>query len=84
MVTRKIEQKADKYASYRYEIVTSEELREAKWMIAQGDYADMDDYIDQFTKSEIRRMKQEDIEKKKRTDARKKKSIETVKKNKAA
>jgi hypothetical protein len=83
MAIRKIEKK-DKYADYRYEIVTPEELREANWMIELGDYKDLGDYIERFTRSEIRRMKREDAEKKKQADARKKKRIETVKKNKAA
>ncbi len=65
MVTKKIEKK-DKYADYRYKIVTPEELREAKWLIEQGDYKDMDDYIDRITRIEIRVMKRADAEKKKK------------------
>jgi hypothetical protein len=83
MATRKIET-TDKYADYRYEIVTPEELREAKWLIKEGDFKDMDDYINCITRAEIRRMKREDAEKKKRADIRKKRRLETMKKNKAA
>jgi hypothetical protein len=71
MATKKI----DKYADYRYEIVTEDELREAKWLIEQGDFTDMDDYINCLTRAEIRRMKREDAEKKKRADDRKKRRI---------
>ena len=36
--------RTDKYADYRYEIVTPEELREAKWLIeVEGDYKNMED-----------------------------------------
>ena len=49
--------KKNKYASYRYKITTPEELREAKWLIEQGDFKDMDDYIDSLTRAEIRYMK---------------------------
>ncbi len=83
MVTKKIE-KSDKYADYRYEIVTPEELREANWMIERGDYKDIDDYIERFTQSEIRRMKSEYAAKKKRADEKKKRNLNSVKKNKAA
>ncbi len=83
MAIKKIK-KVDKYADYRYEIVTPEELREAKWMIEQGDYKDLDDYIERFTRSEIRRMKSEDAEKKKRADAKRMRHLDTIKKNKAA
>ncbi len=84
MATKKIE-KTDKYANYRYEIVTPEEFREAKWLIEEEhDFKDMDDYIDAMTRMEIKIMKRTDAERKKRADARKKRRIETVKKNKAA
>jgi len=79
MVTKKIE-KIDKYASYRYKIIFPEELREAKWLIEQGDFKDMDDYIDVMTRMEIRIMKREDAEKKKKVTKRK----IVVKKDKAA
>ena len=55
--------KTDKYANYRYKIVTPEERREAKWLIEQGDFKDMDDYLNCLTRAEIRRMKEEDKEK---------------------
>jgi hypothetical protein len=84
MATRKIET-IDKYAGYRYKIVTPEELREAKWLIeVEHDFKDMDAYLDAMTKMEIKVMKHEDAEKKKRAAARKKRRLETVKKNKAA
>ncbi len=80
MATKKI----DKYANYRYEIITPEELREAKWLIGEGDFKDMEDYISAMTRMEIKIMKRQDAEKKKRADARKKRRIEAVKKSKAA
>ncbi len=83
MVTRKIE-KTDKYADFRYKIVTPEELREAKWLIEEGDFKDMEDYIDAMTRMEIKIMKLADAEKKKRADVRKKRRIEAVNRNKAA
>ncbi len=83
MVTKKIE-KTDKYADYRYEIVTPEELSEAKWMVEQGFYKDVQDYIDSCTRMEIRIMKRQDAEKKKRSAARKRKRLESVKNDKAA
>ena len=80
MATKKI----DKYADYRYEIVTEEELREAKWLVEQGDFNDLDDYINCLTRAEIRGFKEEDAKKKKRADARKKRRLEAVKNKKAA
>ncbi len=50
----------DKYAGYRYKIVTPEERREAKWLIEQGDFKDMEDYIDCMTRIEKRIMKRQD------------------------
>ena len=76
--------KMDKYVDYRYEIVTEDELREAKWLIEQGDFKDMDDYINCLTRAEIRRMKREDAEKKKRADVRKKRRISADTKRHAA
>lgn len=58
MATKKV----DKYADYRYEIVNPDEMREALWLIEQGDFKDLDDYIEKFTVSEKRRMKREDAE----------------------
>lgn len=80
MATKKI----DKYADYRYKIESETELAEAKWQIEQGDYKDLDDYINCYTRSEKRRMKRADAEKKKRAEARKIKRPEIMKKNKAA
>ncbi len=53
----------DKYANYRYEIVTPEELREAEWLISQVDYKDMQDYLDRVTRVEISIMKDADAKK---------------------
>jgi len=75
--------KADKYADYRYKIVTPEELREAKYLISLGLFDDMEDYIECTTRAEIRIMKREDAKKKKRANARKKKR-EEMKRDKAA
>ncbi len=63
--------KTDKYANYRYEIVNPDELREAKWLIEQGDFKDIDDYIDKLTHAEIRRMKREDVELERKIKSRK-------------
>jgi hypothetical protein len=49
-----------KYADYRYKITTPEELREAKWLVEQGDFKDLDDYLEKFTRVEIRRMRRRD------------------------
>jgi len=75
--------KINKYANYRYEIVTPEELREAKWLIEIGTFKDMDDYINRFTRAEIRRMRREETEKKNRVIARRKKLL-SIKRDKAA
>ena len=84
MAIKKVE-KTDKYADYRYEIVTPEELREAKWLIeVEHDFKDMEDYINAMTRMEIIMMKRADAEKKKRADTRKKRRIDAMKKNKAA
>ncbi len=72
--------KTDKYADYRYEIVNPDEMREALWLIEQGDFKDLDDYIEKFTISEKRRMKREDAERAKKLKLRK----NTAKANKAA
>ncbi len=61
MATKRI----DKYADFRYEIIFPEELREAKWLIEQGLFKDMGDYIDSMTRIHKRMMKREDAEKKK-------------------
>jgi hypothetical protein len=58
--------KPDKYAAYRYEIVNPDEMREAKWLIEQGDFKSLEDYIEKLTISEIKRMKREDREKKRK------------------
>jgi len=76
--------KKDKYADYVYKIVTPEELREAKWLIEQGDFDDMDDYIKCTTRAEVKRMKREDAEKKRKTKTRQLKRTEIKKKQKAA
>ena len=76
--------KTDKYANCRYKIESETELAEAKWQIEQGDYKDLDDYIDCYTRSEKRRFKREEAEQKKRIEARKNKRIESVQRNKAA
>lgn len=75
--------RTDKYADYRYKIVTPEELREAKWLIKEGDFKDMDDYIERMTRIEKRIMKREDAEKKKRT-LEKRRKIVANKRSKAA
>ena len=80
MATKKI----DKYANYRYKIQSETELEEAKWQIEQGDYKDLDDYINCYTRSEKRRMKREDAEKTKHIVAGGKRRLETAKKSKAA
>jgi len=76
--------RTDKYADFRYEIVTPEELREAKWLIeVEKDYKDMDDYIDSMTRIHKRIMRREDAEEKKRTAAKRKK-LHTTRRDKAA
>jgi len=75
--------KTDKYADYRYKIVTPEELREAKYLVSIGLFKSMEHYIECTTQAEIRIMKREDAKKKKRADARKKKRDE-MKRDKAA
>jgi DNA replication initiation complex subunit (GINS family) len=74
----------DKYAGYRYEIQSETELDEAKWLIEQGFYKDLEDYINRLTLMEIRIMKRQDAEKKKRMAARKKRHIITINKDIAA
>ena len=75
--------RTDKYADYIYKIVTPEELREAKWLIKEEDFKDMDDYIERMTRIEKRIMKREDAEKNKRI-LEKRKEIVTNKRSKAA
>jgi len=75
--------RTDKYADYRYKIVFPEELREVKWLIKEGDFKDIDDYIERMTRIEKRIMKREDAEKNKRTLEKRKKII-TSKRSKAA
>ncbi len=77
-------QKKDKYTDYRYKIETPEELREAKWLIEQGDFDDMADYIEHTTRAEIRRMKREDLGKTRKTKITSLKLTEVKKKQKAA
>jgi len=54
-------QRTDKYTDYRYKIQSETELEEAKWLIAQGDFKDLDDYINYLTPAEIRWMKEQEI-----------------------
>jgi len=76
--------KNDKYAGHRYVIESETELEEAKWLIAEGDFKDLDDYINCLTRAEVRRMRRDDAEKKKRAEIRKTKRIEAVNKKHAA
>ncbi len=73
----------DKYADFRYEIIFPEELREAKWLIEQGDFKDLDDYIERMTRVHKRIMKRKDAEKRKLALAKRKKLVST-KREKAA
>ena len=77
-------QKMNKYADYRYQIQSETELEEAKWLIEQGDFKDLEDYINCLTRAEIKWLKEQDAQKKKLTAARKNRRIETTKKNRAA
>lgn len=70
MATKKTEE-IDKYANFKYEIIFPEELREAKWLIEQGDFKDMDDYINCMTRMEISMMKEAEAEKKRKALKRK-------------
>lgn len=54
--------KKGKYDDYKYEITSPEELREAKWLIAQGDFKDLEDYIERSRLADIRMMKRLDKE----------------------
>ncbi len=83
MAIKKIE-KTDKYANYRYQIQSETELDEAKWLISEGDFKDLEEYINCLTIAEIRRMKRQDAEKQKRAIARKNRKIDQVKKSNAA
>ncbi len=76
--------RVDKYADFRYKIIFSEEEREAKWLIEQGLFKDMEDYIAAMTRVEKRIMRREESEKKKRTAAKSKKLLATAKRDKAA
>ena len=73
----------DKYADFRYEIIFPEELREAKWLIEQGDFKDLDDYIERLTRVHKRIKKRKDAEKRKLALAKRKKLVST-KREKAA
>lgn len=79
MATKRI----DKYADFRYKIIFPEELREAKWLIEEGLFKDMDDYIDSMTRVHKRMMRREDAEKKKRAITRRKKLVPKVRKKAA-
>lgn len=83
MAIKKID-KTDKYANYRYQIQSETELEEAKWLIAEGDFKDLEEYINCLTIAEIRRMKRQDADKQKRAIARKNRKIDQVKKSNAA
>ena len=74
----------DKYEDYIYKITSPEELREAKWLIAQGDFKDMNDYIESSRLADIRIMKRADAEKKRKAKLRSLKSTETIKRQRAA
>ncbi len=75
--------KNDKYADFKY-VLSSTELKEAKWLIEQGDFKDLDDFIESSRNAEIRMMKREDAEKKRKANLTKLKPTEPKKKQRAA
>jgi len=74
--------KEDKYANFVYEI-TQTELDEAKWLVEQGDFKDLDDFFESSRQAEINMMKRADAEKERKAKLRKKRR-EEAKKKKAA
>ncbi len=82
MAIKKIE-KIDKYADFKYEISPAE-LEEAKWLIEQGDFKDLDDFISFSRKMEIKIMEFEAAEKERKAKIRKARRLANKDKNKAA
>lgn len=65
----------DKYADFKYEI-TQAELEEAMWLVEQGDFRDLDHFIECSRNAEINLMKKADAERVRKAALRKKKRIE--------
>ena len=65
-------QKIDKYANYRYVLDSPRELEEVKWLVEVGAYKSIEDFIEDNTRAEIRRMKREDREKARKLATKKK------------
>ena len=57
--------KTDKYADFKY-VLTPTERSEAKWLIEQGDFKDLDDFIESSRRAEIRMMKRADAAKRRK------------------
>jgi len=79
--TKKFEIPA-KYADFKYEISPTE-LEEAKWLIGQGDFRDLDHFIECARRAQISIWMDADAEKERKAKLREKRR-EEAKKKKAA
>ena len=75
--------KTDKYADFEYKL-SKTELEEAKWLIQEGDFKDLDEFIASSRQAEINIMKREEAAKTRKATIRKNKLAEGGKKKEAA
>ena len=72
----------EKYADYQYK-TTPTELEEARWLVEQGDFKSIEEFLDFMRKCEISILIDEEAEKERKAKLRKKRR-EEAKKKKAA
>ena len=73
----------DKYADFVYEI-SQTEYEEALWLIEQGDFKDLEDFIESSRRAQISIWMDAEAERERKAKLRAKKREESKKRNKAA
>ena len=73
----------DKYADFVYEI-SQTEYEEALWLIEQGDFKDLEDFIESSRRAQISIWMDAEAEREREAKLRAKKREESKKRNKAA
>jgi len=73
----------EKYADYEYKI-SQTELEEALWLIEQGDFKNLEDFIESSRRAQISIWMDADAERERKAILRRKKRIQAKKLSKAA
>jgi hypothetical protein len=82
MVTKRND-KEGKYADFVY-VLSDTERDEALWLIKQGDFKDLNDFIESSRRAQINIWLRADAEKERKAQLRKARRVATKDKNKAA